>query len=272
METNKKKAIEIIVESCISSFALGLDKRYAEEVNDPTGVINKKKLNCFIAELGEEFMFYSAFVRSFDSSFGKVLENMGNLIANLSYEVRKNVNSFLLPQQAQHIDFIISQYDQQHRKPQINDYNNFTCMIPYDIRSYEASHVTDHYFYNPSTNEHFLIELKAGGDLDNKKSKTEKIALLQQYFILKNSLPEMEEKNIRIYLATAYNSYGEGNYWKQDRVRQFFADDELLIGKDYWNFICNDYDGFDVVFEQYRKSCDHIKITLSNIKNLYFNL
>ena len=44
METNKKKAIEMIVESCISSFALGLDKRYAEEVNDPTGVINKKKL------------------------------------------------------------------------------------------------------------------------------------------------------------------------------------------------------------------------------------
>lgn len=51
------------------------------EVNNPEGVINSKKYNCFINELGEEFMFYSAFVRSFDSSFGKVLENMGNSIA-----------------------------------------------------------------------------------------------------------------------------------------------------------------------------------------------
>lgn len=271
MEFRKKKAIEAIVESCISSFAMGLNERYTREINDPTGVINKKKLNCFIAELGEEFMFYSAFVRSFDSSFGKILENMGNLIASLSYEVRGNVTSFLLPQQAQHIDFVISQYE-QHITPQINHYNNFTCMIPYDTRSYEASHITDHYFYNPSTNEHFLIELKAGGDLDNKKSKTEKIALLQQYFILKNSLPEVNEKNIKVYLATAYNSYGEGNYWKQDRVRQFFSDDELLIGRDYWNFICDDYDGFEIVFEQYRKSCLHIKKTLLNIKNLYFNL
>lgn len=41
-----------------------------------------------MAELGDEFMFYSAFV-SFDSSFGRILENMGNNIANLSYNVRK---------------------------------------------------------------------------------------------------------------------------------------------------------------------------------------
>lgn len=24
--------------------------------------------------------------------------------------------------------------------------------------------------------------------------------------------------------------------------------DELLIGKDYWNFICNDEYGFDIIF------------------------
>lgn len=97
MDSEKRKAIEIIVDTCISSFAIGLKERYQKEVADPYGVINKKKLNCFIAELGEEFMFYSAFVRSFDSSFGKILENMGNQIAKLSYVVEKNVNAFLLP-------------------------------------------------------------------------------------------------------------------------------------------------------------------------------
>ena len=30
------------------------------ELNDVNGVINSKKNNCFVAELGKEFMFYSA--------------------------------------------------------------------------------------------------------------------------------------------------------------------------------------------------------------------
>ena len=64
MEEQKKKAIEGIVDSCIFAFSEGLMSRYSEEVNEPDGVINAKKNNCFIAELGEEFMFYSAFVRS----------------------------------------------------------------------------------------------------------------------------------------------------------------------------------------------------------------
>ncbi len=269
MDTNKKKSIELLVDTAVSSFAVGLEERYTKEVDNPNGVINRKKNNCFIAELGEEFIFYSAFVRSFDSSFGRVLEKMGNNIAKLSYDVRENVSSFLLPQQSQHIDYMISQYE-QHDKPKIQDYNSFTCMMPKDIRSYEKTHITDHYFYKPSTKEHFLIELKAGGDLDNKKSKTEKIALLQEYFILKNSLENPQVENIKLFFATAYNAFGEGNYWKQDRVKQFFAEDELLIGKDYWNFVCDDEQGFEVIFNQYRESCKYIKDSLYRIKNLYF--
>ncbi|WDV48642.1 TdeIII family type II restriction endonuclease [Mesomycoplasma ovipneumoniae] len=270
MDKLKQKSIEAIVESSISSFSIGLEEKYTKELDDPDGVINREKNNPFIAELGEEFMFYSAFVRSFDSSFGKILENIGNNIAKLSYDVRKNVKSYLLPQQSQHVDYMISGYE-KHTKPKVTDYNSFNCMIPQDTRSFEKDHVTDHYFYKKDTKEHFLIELKAGGDLDNKKAKTEKIALLQEYFILKNSLEENSQDTIKIFLATAYNSFGEGNIWKQDRVKQFFAEEELLIGRDYWNFVCDDKDGFDIVFKQYQKSCQHIKLSLVRIKKLYFN-
>lgn len=91
MDKRKQNEIEIVVDMAISSFAEGLISRYTNEVDDVDGVINMKKNNCFIAELGKEFMFYSAFVRSFDSSFGNVLEKMGNNIARLSYEVRNNI-------------------------------------------------------------------------------------------------------------------------------------------------------------------------------------
>lgn len=269
MDEAKKIAIQNIVDREVKKFADSYEMRFTNEVNDPDGVINSKKNNCFVAELGKEFMFYSAFVRSFDSSFGKVLEKIGNEVAKLSYDVRGNIDSFLLPQQSQHMDYIILEYE-KHRKPKTSDYCDFTCMIPNDIRSFEKSHVTDHYFYNEEKKEHYLIELKAGGDLDNKKAKTEKLAMLQEFFILKNSLRDRPDEKIKIFFGTAYNKYGENSEWKQERVKQFFAEEELLIGRDYWNFVCDDPNGFEIVFEQYKRSSDYIKEALEHIKTLYF--
>lgn len=45
---------------------------------------------------------------------------------------------------------------------------------------------------------HYLIELKIGGDLDNKKARSEKEALLEQYCILANALGS--EKILRFVL------------------------------------------------------------------------
>ena len=197
-----------------------------------------------------------------------MLENIGNSIAKLSYEVRGKISSFLLPQQTQHIDFLMTAYEKHDSKPSVDVYKNFTCLKPSNISSFLTSHETDNYFYDETTKKHYLIELKAGGDLDNKKSKAEKIALLNEYFILKNSLTNDEE--ISIFLATAYNKYGEDNPWKQERVRQYFADEELLIGKNYWNFVCKDDKGFDIIIDQYKISANYIKESLNRIKTLYF--
>lgn len=270
MAETKKRAIQIIVDVAIEAFAAGLISRYSKEVDDVDGVVNMKKNNCFMAELGEEFMFYSAFVRSFDSSFGTVLEKIGNKIAELSYEVRGNIDSFLLPDQTQRVANILDNYLEHIATPTVEHYLSYTSMYPRDITSYRRTHKTDNYFYCPQKNEHYLIELKASGDLDNKKARAEKSALLEEYFLLKNQLRDDPTAKIRIYFGTAYNKYGEGHFWKQERVRQFFAEEELLIGKDYWNFVCDDKNGFEVVFNQYKKSANKIREALSEIKGMYF--
>lgn len=268
MEKIKIKAINEIIDSSIKSFADGFEVRHMREVNDSEGVINSKKNNIFMSELGDEFMFYSAFVRSFDSSFGNVLENIGNSIAKLSYDVNGRIESFILPQQTQHIDYLITSYN-EHIPPKKEDYENFSWVKPRDITSYMTTHETDNYFYCPSKKEHYIIELKAGGDLDNKKSKAEKIELLKEYFLLKNKLDGTDEK-VSILFATAYNKFGEGQEWNQSQVKQYFDKNELLIGKDYWNFVCDDENGFDIVFEQYRKSSKYIKDSIKSIKAFYF--
>ena len=217
MDIIKEQKIREKVRDNIKDFVDKFEKRYMRELTDPTGVINAKKNNAFVSELGNEFMFYSAFCRSFDSSFGKVLEKLSN-----------------------------------------------------DIDSFKKKHVTDNHFYNPDTKEHFIIELKAGGDLDIKKAKSEKEALLDEYFILKNALSDDEEK-VRIYLATAYNMFGEDNEWRQERVKQYFSDDELLIGKQYWNFVCDDENGYNIIIDEYKMCSRYILDALERIKNVYFN-
>ena len=87
--------------------------------------------------------------------------------------------------------------------------------------------------------------------------------------ILSNTLPR--DKNITIHFATGYNRYGEGKEWKQERVRQFFADDELLIGKDFWDFVCKSDDGYDVVLSAYKEKAGMITRALDSIKKTYLD-
>jgi len=64
---------------------------------------------------------------------------------------------------------------------------------------------------------------------------------LEQFDILSNVLAD--DTRIEVYFATACNRFGEGKPWQQRRVKQFFAQEELLIGKDFWNFICQSDEG-----------------------------
>ena len=270
MDSSKVKAINGIVDAAIYAFAQWLFERNKKEASDPNWVINMKKKNCFVAELWEEFMFYSAFVRSFDSSFWIVLENIGNNIAKFSYDVRNNIKSFILPDQTQRISSIIDKYLWHECSPCTEHYSDFSCIYQSNVSSFERIHVTDNYFYDSDKNEHYLIELKAWGNLDNKKARAEKEALLEEYFLLKNQIRNDKTAKIKIFFGTAYNMFWEWNTRRQWSVEQFFAKDELLIGKDYWNFACNDGEWFNIIFEQYKKSAEHIRKALKEIKNLYF--
>ena len=121
--------------------------------------------------------------------------------------------------------------------------------------------------YDKQREKHYLIELKIGGDLDNKKARSENEALFEQYAILANSLPKSAD--IHCFFAAAYNRFGEGKEWNRGRVLQFFSKDELLIGKDFWNFVCKSSNGYGIVISEYRKNARLIKNALEEIKQTY---
>ncbi|HYT45373.1 MAG TPA: TdeIII family type II restriction endonuclease, partial [Methylomirabilota bacterium] len=230
-----KEVIQLLVQTAIENYAQGFQTRHEIEYNDPDGTINMKIHNVFIAALGPELQYYNALVRSLDSSLGNMLEKLAMSIAKLSFEVHKSVEGPLTIEQTQQIAELLEKYKRHEKKPTVTDYQ-FLRAKPKASDLLNKRHDSDYYLIQKETQTHCLIELKIGGDLDNKKARSEKEAILEQFAILSNVLAE--DTRIEVYFATAYNRFGEGKTWQQERVKQFFASEELLIGKDFWNFIC----------------------------------
>jgi len=261
----KEEAIRAIVFSAIESFAEGFKSRHAGEIDNPNGTINMKIHNVFIAVLGPEIQYYAALVRSFDSSLGNMLEKLAINISRLFYDVKRFVEGPITSEQNQEIARLLESYKRRSKKPKVEDYQ---ILRNADLKQTKfIRHESDYYLIDRENNNHHLIELKIGGDLDNKKARSEKEAILEQFAILSNTLPK--NKVIITHFATAYNRYGEGKTWKQERVRQFFADDELLIGKDFWDFVCKSEKGYEIVLEAYKEKSYIIKDALEYIKKLY---
>ena len=263
----KSEAIKSLVYTAVESYAEGFQGRHEGEKDDPLGTINMKIHNIFIVALGPEIQFYTSLVRSLDSSLGNMLEKLAINIANFSYEVKKCVEGPLSVEQTRGVAELLEKYKRREISPPTTDDYQFLRSKPKEKSLTMKRHESDYYLTDKTTGQHCLVELKIGGDLDNKKARSEKEALLEQFAILSNTLPS--EAKIKIYFATAYNKDGENNTWKQERVRQFFADDELLIGHDFWNFICKSNDGYDIVLNAYKEKAHLIKKAVGSIKKTY---
>lgn len=264
---SKKEAIKRLVHTAVESYATGFQGRHEGELENPEGTLNMKIHNVFIAVLGPEIQYYTALVRSLDSSLGNMLEKLAINIAKFSYEVKQNVEGPLSVKQTQVIAELLEKYKRREISPPTTKDYQLLRTKPTKQSLITKRHDSDYYLIDRETGENFLIELKIGGDLDNKKARSEKEALLEQFAILSNTLSG--DTKIKLFFATAYNRFGEGKPWRQERVRQFFADDELLIGKDFWDFVCKSDDGYNIVLEAYKEKAGLIKSSLDSIKKTY---
>lgn len=264
--TNKANEIKPLVFSAVESFAKQFKDRHEREHDDPDGTINMKIHNVFIATLGPEIQYYTALVRSLDSSLGNMLEKLAINIAGIFYDVGNNVQGPLSIEQTRGIAELLEKYKRHEKVPEVKDYQ-FLRKKPDKQGLKIKRHDSDYYLVDKQTDDRYLIELKIGGDLDNKKARSEKEALLEQFAIASNVISP--GKNITIYFATAYNRFGEGKPWNQERVKQFFSKEELLIGKKFWDFICKSDKGYEIVLDAYREKAHLITRALESVRVKY---
>lgn len=262
--------VDEIIEREIKDFATSFLHDYvADKGKKGSNIINKKN-NIFIAALGDEVTVYSALMRSLDSSLGNRLEKIAKEIAKENYIVKNGVEGYMPEESIDAIAELLDKYHSRSKKPDGSDLETIYRKHGKELKS---SEVSDYYLTLKSDpHQKFLIELKIGGDLDNKKAESEKRALLQQYVILRNSDEIQPEDNVKIFFCTAYNKYGEDAKWTQERVRQFFSDSEIKVGKDFWNFFCASPDGYEVVKASYLKHAHYLRDALKAIVEHYASL
>jgi len=107
-------------------------------------------------------------------------------IAELSFGVSREVTGYLTDVQTGKIARLLEEYKRRIKRPEVSDYAPLIDKRGDSLR--QVRHDSDYYLLDRETGLHYLIELKIGGDLDNKKARSEKEALLEQYAILCNTL------------------------------------------------------------------------------------
>ena len=117
-------AIRELVRSNIKTFAQTFSERHISEIDNPNGTLNMKIHNVFISALGEEIQYFSALVRSFDSSLGNMLESLAGSIARFSYIVTDEVVGPLYPKQTTQIADLLEAYknNANPKKVAVEDY------------------------------------------------------------------------------------------------------------------------------------------------------
>src|SRR3989338_6966053 len=159
---DKKEAIKRLVHTAVESYAEGFQARHEGELEDPEGTLNMKIHNVFIAALGPEIQYYTALVRSLDSSLGNMLEKLAINIAELFFDVKIEVRGPLGVDQTQQIAELLEKYKRHETHPKAKDYNILRTKPTSRLST--KRHDSDYYLIDKQDNSHYLIELKIGGD------------------------------------------------------------------------------------------------------------
>ena len=278
MDMNQQSVISKIFKEEITDFSINLEKDYSISGGKYEN-ISRKSNNFLISSLSKEIMIYSALMRSFDSSMGNRVEKIALKIAEASgWKVAQGVEGTLSTETVGLIAKLLDAYKDKSN-PKVPEEKDLMLIQQSAVSTEGKSkfHNSDYLLEKEKDGIKYitLMELKAGGDLDNKKARSEKEAILEQYSILcsehKKQLADKKVK-ISVFFGTIYNkdSLNEGKEnWQQGSVKSFFANEELLIGKDFWNYICDSDEGWELIKKEYSSNSHLIEASLQKVINSF---
>ena len=115
----------------------------------------------------------------------------------------------------------------------------------------------------------YLIEIKLGGELDNKKAISEAAALRERKEVL---VENKISSNVETYLGVITLSKGESSpiNWVMGRVELGFDRSEVLVERELFDFVSNDIEIFDFIKNEIQPyAMNEWKSVRERIKKVY---
>lgn len=167
----------------------------------------------FIENLKDkDFVKYNKLCRGFDSRLGNLLERIAQNIVAKQYEVLSKKD--------------LDKINRTRKKK-----------VKFDL-CYKKD------------KEWIVMEIKAGGNLDVKKAKSEKEALYERKQIIQN----IKKTSVRCFFATAYDTFEKG---AEGYKHLGFPEKELLIGERFWEFILSSPKSYEYLLDRYTNLCNN---------------
>lgn len=266
LEKENKKSIEKFANKIYRNFEKKDYKKVADIINNP-----------FLCYLSFETAMSSRFSRSFTSSFGTCLQHA-------VVDIAKNQGFTIINDGNNDDDIELKGFYSDETRlvidnamEYINGCSSKNPISEIEIKKYFAK-IRDKVLTTTGIERTVhadlvvfkdglitCIEIKAGGDLDKGKAKNQRKEIFEIYAILVSKYKKEilnKEIDIEMKFGTFYNkdSMNEGvESWTQASVKKNFLNSELLIGKDFWSFLCNDHNAYSKILKIYNDHRDKTK-------------
>lgn len=242
----------------------------------------KKQNNFLLTKMDDEMTAHMVFVSSFESKSGNAIQACARKIAILKFgsdnvPLLINPNNLIVPDnitegkeqqiitdvnfesaliQGKIQEFMTSRMGQGKGKSRIEstvDQNSIKELL--SLTNLKNNCITSKpvdlaFFDGICWN---LIEIKAGGDLDNTNAPGNVKKMLTLYTAFNN-------ENAKLYFATIYNKNGEGNNWVGAVKKYLSYPDMFLIGSEFWTKILPSGITFDEFCTLYQETMQEIDI------------
>lgn len=217
------------VESIISNKFQFLIVRYNREIDKRVSEFNNIWFNKTIPSIDV----FDSLCHSIKISFGKVYEDIIKLIAKENFEILpKKLKGFITKKTLGVIRTIV---DENRYDKKLNIPEEFKRIR----RAQENSRIrgktmsTNVDVVLKKNNNLYLIEIKSGGKHDIGKAQKIKDENLTNF-----ALGISNVDNVKSFVALTYNPAGEEKEFSWGFMKSFFINKEnMLIGKDFWNFV-----------------------------------
>lgn len=244
---------------------------------------NRKVNNWTLADFDNVLVAHMVFVSSFESKSGNMFQKIAREIAKIKYgednipviiqglgvsntefeafkrSYRGEEQIILTKVDQSDCQKFIASFKEKHKasgRGRISTLNQETLKEinkeKFAMTSTLTSKPVDLAVHNPNDNNYYILEIKAGGDLDSSNAPGNVIKMLTEYAIL-------GKNNVRLYFATLYNKNGEGNLWT-GFIKKYFSDEILLIGKHFWNLILPSEISFEELGKIYHEASTELRI------------